>query len=58
LHRVCLLRERVDEEGEQFVRVLNDTRIFANDPNKRGFGFGLVELVEIGTEGGDDTFVS
>jgi hypothetical protein len=54
---VRLLDERVDEDAEQVRGVVDLVGVLADDPDERRLGFGLVELVEVRAECGDDAFV-
>ena len=54
---VGLFREGVDEDTEELISVVDLLRVFADDPDKRRLGLGLVEFVEIRAQRGDDTFV-
>ena len=54
---VGLFREGVDEDTEELISVVDLLRVFADDPDKRRLGLGLVKLVEIRAQRGDDTFV-
>lgn len=57
-HRVALLLEHIEEGRQQLVGVLNLLGVLSNDPDQGRAGLGLVELLEVGAEGGDDALVA
>lgn len=56
-YRIAFLSESLQERSQQLIGILNLLCVLADEPNQRGFGLGLVQLLKVGTECGDDTFI-
>lgn len=47
LYHIWLVFEVLYEVGHQFIGVINDLDVLSDDPNDGGFGFGVVEVVQV-----------
>jgi hypothetical protein len=57
LHGVLLVDEVVEERAEQLLGVLDLLCVLAQDPDERGLGLRLVQVLQIGAERRDDALV-
>ena len=54
---VGLLCERVHEDSEQLIGVVDLLRVLPDDPDKRRLGFWLVQFVKVRAQCRNDAFV-
>lgn len=47
LDHIWLVFEVLHEVGHQFISVINDLDVLSDDPDDGGFGFGVVEVVQV-----------
>lgn len=56
-YRIAFFSERLQEGSQQLIGILNLLCVLADEPNQRGLGLGLVQLLKVGAQCGDDTFI-
>lgn len=55
---IALLLESLEEDAQQVVCVVDLVGVLSNDPDQRRLGFGLVQFVQAGAEGRNDSLVA
>jgi hypothetical protein len=48
-HRIRFFSKGIDEDSQKLIRIIDLVSIFPDNPDQRGFGFWLVQFVQICT---------